>query len=320
MIKTGIIGGAGYTAGELIRILIHHPEADIRFIHSNSHHGQPISNVHSDLYHVDLTFTDMDFQDTDLIFLCMGHDKSKQFFDNQVLPDNIKVIDLSRDYRLKSHTNPFIYGLPELNKESIKTASYIANPGCFATAIELAVLPLAHQKALSEEIHVNGITGSTGAGQHPTPTSHFSWRNNNVSLYKVFQHQHLSEIEQSIKQLQPDYEKDINFVPVRGDFTRGILVSAYTRSPLSEKELNDMFSDYYKNHPFVHMIHRSPDIKQVVNTNNCYLHVTKHRDYAFITSVSDNLLKGASGQAVQNMNMMYGLNETSGLKLKPVIF
>lgn len=320
MIKTGIIGGAGYTAGELIRILIHHPDADIRFIHSTSHHGEPIAHVHSDLYHVELSFSDMDFQDTDLVFFCMGHDKSQPFMENHTLPENIKVIDLSRDFRLKSPGNPFIYGLPELNRHSIKTASFIANPGCFATAIQLALLPLAHENALSDEIHVHGITGSTGAGQNPTPTSHFSWRNNNVSLYKVFQHQHLSEIEQSIKQLQPDYEKDINFVPVRGDFSRGILVSAYTQTQFNEKELNEMFSDYYKDHPFVHVINRNPDIKQVVNTNNCYLHVTKHRNYAFITSVSDNLLKGASGQAVQNMNLMHGLDEKSGLDLKAVSF
>ncbi len=321
MINIGIIGGAGYTAGELIRILLYHPEATIAFIHSNSNFGKRIYEVHSDLLgDTELTFSEIDYSKVDVIFLCMGHGMSKEFVMHKDFPDHIKIIDLSHDFRLKTEENNFIYGLPELNKEAIKEAKYVANPGCFASGIQLAVLPLAKNNLLIDDVHVNGITGSTGAGQKLSPTTHFSWRNNNVSVYKAFKHQHLGEVNQSIKQLQNSFDNEVNFIPVRGNFTRGILISAYTKGVKSEEEFIHLYKEYYKNHPFVIISDSNPDLKQVVNTNKCILRITKHEEKVLIISVIDNLIKGASGQAIQNMNLMFGLPEDMGLKLKSVGF
>jgi N-acetyl-gamma-glutamyl-phosphate reductase len=322
MIKVGIIGGAGYTAGELIRILLNHPEADIVFVQSSSNAGNLVSDVHDDLLgETDLKFTDeMPLDTVDVVFLCMGHGKSVEFMQNNKLPKSLKVIDLSHDFRLKRAGNEFVYGLPELNRKEIKTAKYIANPGCFATGIQLALLPLAEEGLLTDEVHVQAITGSTGAGQKPTETSHFSWRSSNVSAYKIFEHQHEGEILQSLKQLQPVFDKDFNFVPIRGNHTRGIFVSAYTNFKGSIEEANKLFEDFYQTHPFVFVTKSNPGVKQVVNTNKALIYLEKHGNKLVIISVTDNLIKGASGQAVQNMNLMFGLDEKTGLNLKPVAF
>ncbi|WP_430972196.1 N-acetyl-gamma-glutamyl-phosphate reductase [Sunxiuqinia rutila] len=322
MIQVGIIGGAGYTAGELIRILLNHPQAEIAFVQSSSNGGNPVTNVHRDLLgETDLQFVaEPDFAKVDVIFLCMGHGKSKAFVEANSLPESLKVIDLSHDYRLKAAGNAFVYGLPEINREAIRTAQYIANPGCFATGIQLAVLPLAAAGLVKNEIHVHAITGSTGAGQAPSATSHFSWRNSNVSVYKAFQHQHLGEIGQSFKQLQDSFDFDINFVPVRGNHTRGIFASVYTDFDGSLEEAVQLYETYYATHPFVFVSSENPDVKQVVNTNKAVLHLEKHGRKLLILSVTDNLLKGASGQAVQNMNLQFGLDEKAGLNLKPVSF
>lgn len=322
MIKVGIIGGAGYTAGELIRILLGHPEAEVTYIHSTSNAGKPVTAVHKDLLgETDLLFSsEFDFSGLDVIFLCMGHGKSVEFMNHHQLPSNLKVIDLSHDYRLKRAGNNFIYGLPELNREAIKTAQYIANPGCFATGIQLSVLPLAAAGLIKDEIHVNATTGSTGAGQNPTATSHFSWRNGNVSAYKIFEHQHLGEINQSLSQLQASYSPSLNFIPIRGNHTRGIFATAYTKYEGSLDEAKELYENYYAEHPFVHITNENPDLKQVVNTNKCLLYLMKHDDKLLIISVTDNLIKGASGQAVQNMNLMFGLHEKTGLYLKPSAF
>ena len=321
VIKVGIIGGAGYTAGELIRILINHPNVEIAFIHSTSNAGNPISDVHSDLIgETDLVFTnELDF-DSDLIFLCMGHGRSKIFLSENVIPSHIKIVDLSRDFRLKEDTHSYIYGLPELNKTAIKASNHIANCGCFATAIQLALLPLAKAQLLNNDVHVHAITGSTGAGQRPSNTTHFSWRNNNISIYKAFNHQHLDEIKQSLKQLQPTFNQAIHFLPVRGDFPRGIYASAYLTSNLTIEAATELYQNFYKNEPFVHVSAKNPNLKQVVNTNKAILHIEKHNDQLLIISMIDNLIKGASGQAVQNMNLMFGLEETTGLRLKAVAF
>lgn len=322
MIKVGIIGGAGYTAGELLRILLNHPEAEIGFIHSTSNAGNPVSDVHIDLLgETDLIFTDqMPFNKVDVIYLCMGHGKSKEFMDAHNLPKTLKVIDLSHDYRLKREGNNFVYGLPEINRETIKSAQFIANPGCFATGIQLALLPLAANGLLQDEIHVQAITGSTGAGQKPTATSHFSWRSGNVSAYKIFQHQHEGEIIQSLKQLQAGFDKDFNFVPVRGNHTRGIFVAAYTKFDGTLEEAKELYAKYYEEHPFVFMTDTNPGVKQVVNTNKAVVYLEKHGFKLVMISLTDNLIKGASGQAVQNMNLMFGLDEKTGLNLKPVAF
>lgn len=318
-IKIGIIGGAGYTGGELLRILLHHPRAEIAFVHSISNAGNQISDVHADLFgETDLRFTDALQTDVDVLFFCLGHGKSAEFLQANPLPESMKIIDLSQDFRDTS--NGFIYGLPELNRERINAANRVANPGCFATAIQLALLPLAKAGLLNEEIHVSAITGSTGAGQSLSPTTHFSWRNNNVSVYKPFQHQHLREIRQSLRSLQPSFKKQINFIPYRGDFTRGIFASAYLPCELDESEAVVLFTDFYAPHPFVRISPQNPNLKQVVNTNNNILHLEKHDDTLLIISVIDNLVKGASGQAVQNMNLMFSLEETAGLRLKPVAF
>lgn len=322
MIKVGIIGGAGYTAGELIRILLNHPKAEIVFVQSSSNKGNPIHAVHKDLLgDSELIFTeDADFNSVDVLFFCMGHGKSKEFIAANPIPEKVKVIDLSHDFRLKREGNDFVYGLPELNREAICKANKIANPGCFATGIQLALLPLAAAGLLRNEVHVHAITGSTGAGQAPSSTSHFSWRNSNVSVYKAFEHQHLGEINQSLKQLQPGFQYDLNFIPVRGNHTRGIFVSAYTEYDGTLTDAVDMYEKYYAGHPFVFVTGENPDVKQVVNTNKAFLYLEKHGNKLMILSVTDNLLKGASGQAVQNMNLMFGLAETEGLKLKPVSF
>lgn len=322
MIKVGIIGGAGYTAGELLRILLNHPFAEIGFVQSTSNAGNPISDVHIDLLgESDIVFTDkMPFDEVDVIFLCMGHGKSKEFMEKQELPKFLKVIDLSHDFRLKREDNDFIYGLPELNRDEIEASERIANPGCFATGIQFALLPLAANGLLKDEIHVQAITGSTGAGQKPTATSHFSWRNSNVSAYKVFQHQHEGEILQSLTQLQDNFDKDFNFVPIRGNHTRGIFVSCYTKFDGTIEEAKELYKDYYDNHPFVFVSDKNPSVKQVVNTNKGIIYLEKHGSKLVIISLTDNLIKGASGQAVQNMNLMFGLDEKAGLSLKSVAF
>jgi len=321
MIKAGIAGGAGYTAGELLRILIYHPSVQIKFVHSNSNAGKTVTEVHRDLLgETSLMFTNDFNNDIDVLFLCMGHGKSKEFIQNHSLPQSIKIIDLSRDFRLKPTSGNYIYGLPELNKEKIEASGYIANPGCFATSIQLALLPLAEARLLSSDIHVNAITGSTGAGQNPSATTHFSWRNNNISIYKAFQHQHLDEIYQSIGQLQPGYTQKINFIPMRGNFTRGIFASSYTDCSLSEAEAIYLYEHFYDNDPFVIVSRENPHLKQVVNTNKCILYLQKHDNKLLIVSMIDNLIKGASGQAVHNMNLMFGLEESAGLGLKAVAF
>ncbi|MDA3879426.1 MAG: N-acetyl-gamma-glutamyl-phosphate reductase [Prolixibacteraceae bacterium] len=322
MIKVGIIGGAGYTAGELLRILLNHPEAEVKYIHSTSNSGNKVTDVHKDLLgDIDLVFSgEMNFSGLDVIFLCMRHGKSIEFLEQNKLPSTLKVIDLSHDYRLKRDGNTFVYGLPEMNLNAIKKAQHVANPGCFATGIQLALLPLAANNLIHDEIHVNAITGSTGAGQNPTRTSHFSWRNNNLSAYKIFEHQHLGEINQSLNQLQNSYKPTLNFIPLRGNHTRGIYVTAYTNYDGSIDDAKKMYNEYYNNSPFVHIVDENPDLKQVVNTNKCLLHLIKHDNKLLIISVSDNLIKGASGQAVQNMNIMFGFNQKAGLYMKPSAF
>jgi len=322
MIHIGIIGGAGYTAGELLRILLNHPLVEVTFVHSTSNAGNKISDVHKDLLgDTDLFFSgEMNFEGLDVIFLCMGHGKSVEFMNQYELPGYLKVIDLSHDFRLKRDGNHFVYGLPELNREQIRFSKYIANPGCFATGIQLSVLPLAASQLISDEIHVNAITGSTGAGQSPSSTSHFSWRNGNVSAYKIFSHQHLDEINQSINQLQSSYSPSLNFVPIRGNHTRGIFAVSYTKFSGNLEDAQNLYNEYYKNHPFVVVTKENLDLKQVVNTNKCILYLEKHGDKLLIISITDNLIKGASGQAVQNMNLMFGIDEKAGLNLKPIAF
>lgn len=319
--RVGIIGGAGYTAGELIRILIYHPAVQIAFVHSNSNTNKPLHSVHTDL----LGETDIHFSATwtnpiDVLFLCTGHDTSKQFLAENTFPNTVKIIDLSKDFRLKADADGFVYGLPELNKTEIRQATRIANPGCFATAIQLALLPMAKNQWIQEALHIHGITGSTGAGQKPESTTHFSWRNNNISVYKAFTHQHLDEVQQSLAQLQPNLANHINFLPLRGNFSRGIFVSIYTNTHRTLEELQTAYQTYYQDEPFVQLASKNPDLKQVVNTNKCILYLEKIQDKVLIISLIDNLLKGASGQAVQNMNLLFGLEETLGLKLKAIGF
>ena len=321
MIKAGIAGGAGYTGGELLRILIHHPQVEIAFVHSNSNAGNKLYEVHRDLNgETDLLFTDQLSFDIDVLFLCMGHGQSRQFVQDHQIPEHVKIIDLSQDFRIASPGNDYVYGLPELNREQIREAVHLANPGCFATGIQLALLPLAKAGLLTEHVHVNGITGSTGAGQAPSVTTHFSWRSNNISAYKTFNHQHLKEINQSLHQLQPDFNKKLYFIPVRGDFARGIFTSAYTQTSMSLEEAVLLYHEYYQDHPFAIVSDQNPDLKQVVNSNKCLVYLEKHEDVLLIITVIDNLLKGASGQAVQNMNLMFGLDEKTGLNLKSIAF
>lgn len=322
MIRIGIIGGAGYTAGELLRVLLNHPQAEIVFVNSSSNAGNNITDVHSGLIgECDLVFTDaLVFDQVDVLFLCSAHGDSKKFMDANSIPDRVKIIDLSTDYRQKRDSHDFVYGLPEMNKTSISKANHIANPGCFATCIQLALLPLAAKGLLKAEINITGITGSTGAGVKPSSTTHFSWRNDNISVYKAFDHQHLMEIGQSMSQLQNNFNQDINFIPVRGDFARGIFVSAYTDFDGSLEDAEGLYKDFYKEAVFTFVTEKNVDMKQVINTNKCVLHLEKHGKKLLILSVIDNLLKGASGQAVHNMNLMFGLDEKTGLNLKPIAF
>lgn len=321
-INVGVVGGAGYTAGELVRILIHHPQVNIVFINSSSNAGNPIEDVHSGLIgETDLVFTDeLPFDKVDALFLCSAHGDSKKFMEAHTIPATLKIIDLSTDYRESRPDHTFVYGLPELNHEAISKANRIANPGCFATAIQLALLPLAKNHLLKDEVHVNAITGSTGAGVKPSSTSHFSWRNNNISIYKPFGHQHLQEIGQSLHQLQPGFNLPVNFIPVRGNFTRGIYVTAYTRYEGSLQEAIQLYTDFYADSAFTFVTTKNPDMKQVVNTNKGIVYLEKHGDKLLVVSMIDNLLKGASGQAVQNMNLMFGLDEKAGLNLKATGF
>lgn len=320
MIKVGIIGGAGYTAGELLRILLNHPEVDVHFVNSLSNAGNKLYNVHEGLFgETEMTFTDqLPLDQVDALFICSGHGDSKKFLEANIVPSHIKIIDLSQDFRDES--NGFVYGLPEVNRERIKNADKLANPGCFATAIQLGILPLAANGLLKGEVHTNGITGSTGAGVKPSATSHFSWRNNNISIYKAFTHQHLIEINRTLKQLQAGFNHDINFLPLRGDFARGIFVSSYTECDLSAEELTALYKEFYKDAAFTFVMDANLDLKQVVNTNKAIVHVEKHGNKVLAVSAIDNLLKGASGQAVQNFNLMFGLDESYGLKLKSVAF
>ncbi len=322
MIKVGIIGGAGYTAGELIRLLHNHPETELIFVNSTSNAGNLLSDVHAGLLgETDMRFTDqLPYDKIDVLFFCVAHGDTKAFMASNQVPDHLKIIDLSTDYRHKATCNNFVYGLPELNSEAIKTASRVANPGCFATAIQLALLPLAKAGLLNNEIHINALTGSTGAGVKPGATSHFSWRENNISVYKPFGHQHLKEITESLLQLQPGFSADINFIPVRGNFTRGIFATVYLNFKGKIEEAKDLFVNYYKDSPFTFVTDVNPDLKQVVNTNKCILYLEKHGDKLLIISCIDNLLKGASGQAVHNMNLMFGLDERMGLRLKASAF
>ncbi|GAO29076.1 N-acetyl-gamma-glutamyl-phosphate reductase [Geofilum rubicundum] len=321
MIKVGIAGGAGYTAGELIRILLGHPQAELVWILSGSHAHEPVHKVHRDLLgDTDLVFVEKpDFSAVDVVFFCMGHGKSAAFLEGHSIPDRVKIIDLSHDYRLKAEGNDFVYGLPEMSREAIQEATHVANPGCFATAIQLALLPLADAGLLTE-VHIHAITGSTGAGQAPSGTTHFSWRNNNISVYKAFGHQHLQEIGQSLKALMPAFDAAVNFVPLRGDFARGILASVYLDCDLSQEEACRLFDRYYETAVFTSRFEENIDLKQVVNTNKCLLHVAKYDGKLHVTSVIDNLTKGASGQAIHNMNLMFGIAEKTGLYLKPSAF
>lgn len=322
MITIGIIGGSGYTAGELIRILMFHPNAKLDFVYSTTNAGKPLSVAHHDLLgDIEMNFTDTVNPNVDVVFLCLGHGKSISFLENNKFSDATKIIDLGNDFRLTKDKDvegkTFVYGLPELNKSSIKKAQYIANPGCFATAIQLALLPLAANGLLNEDVHINATTGSTGAGVSLSETSHFSWRNNNMSHYKAFDHQHLGEINQSLNQLQEDYTNELIFIPNRGDFPRGIFATLYTKSEESLEDLVAKYEAFYADQPFVTVTTTNINMKQVVQTNKCIISLMKKGNRVLITSVIDNLLKGASGQAVQNMNLMFGLEETIGLHLKP---
>lgn len=319
-INIGIIGGAGYTGGELLRILIHHPNAVIQFVNSQSQAGKFVYETHRDLIgETELKFTDkLPFERIEALFLCSGHGQSVKFLAENTVPDFIKIIDLSTDFRDESAG--FIYGLPELQKSRIETATKIANPGCFATCIQLGILPLAAAGLLTSDVHVSAITGSTGAGQALSHTTHFSWRNNNISVYKAFTHQHLKEITQSVKSLQNDFDSEINFIPYRGNFTRGIMANTYTQFAGSLADAVALFSVFYTSHPFTHVTTSEIDLKQVVNTNKAVIQLQKHGNKLLITSIIDNLTKGASGQAVQNMNLAFGINETAGLLLKTVGF
>ncbi|WP_303312172.1 N-acetyl-gamma-glutamyl-phosphate reductase [Hymenobacter sp. BT730] len=324
-IKVGIVGGAGYTAGELIRILLHHEFVELGGIVSSSNAGNPVYQVHDDLVgETDLVFASELAGDEDVVFLCLGHGNSKAWLEKNSLPETTHVIDLSNDFRLEADAEfegrEFVYGLPELNKSRIQQAQSIANPGCFATAIQLALLPLAQAGKLTDDVHVSAITGSTGAGQSLSETVHFSWRTNNVSIYKPFTHQHLGEIGESLAQLQSPLELDIHFIPYRGNFSRGIFASVYTPSDLTQEEAWELYKKFYADAPFTTVSDKEIHLKQVVNTNKCLLHVQKFGKQLLITSVIDNLVKGASGQAIQNMNLLFGLPETTGLHLKSVLF
>ena len=324
MISAGIIGGSGYTGGELIRLLVNHPEVSLNFIFSSSRPGTSVTNAHPDLTGlIELDFSDKIEPETDVIFLCLGHGLSREFLSQNPISKQTKVIDLSTDFRSGATADmdgrSFVYGLPELFAKDIVASNNVANPGCFATAIQLALLPLAMANLLQNTIHINGITGSTGAGIKPSPTTHFSWRNNNISWYKPFTHQHLAEIKEGLTSLQPDLG-DIHFLPYRGNFSRGILVTAYTEFKGSEKEAIGLYRDFYADAPFTQIVDQPIQLKQVVNTNQCHIHLHKHNNTLLITSAIDNLLKGASGQAVENMNLMFEFDQQTALRLKAGVF
>lgn len=322
MIKVGILGGAGYTAGELIRILINHPEAEIVFVNSESNAGNLLTDVHGGLYgETDMRFTDsMPFDSVDVVFFCFGHGKSEQFLKEHTIPANVKIIDLAQDFRIAAPGNDYVYGLPEINREEIKGAQHLANPGCFATCIQLALLPAASLHILDSDVVVNAVTGSTGAGQKPTATTHFSWRNNNFSVYKVFTHQHLAEIRQSLTQVQGSLDASIDFVPMRGDFARGIFATCVIKTDMPEDKIVEAYKEFYRDAAFTHYIDKPIDMKQVVNTNKALIHCDVVDGKLLVTSTIDNLLKGAVGQAVQNMNLMFGIEESAGLRLKASAF
>jgi len=327
MIRVGILGAAGYTGGELIRLLLNHPEAEIVFANSESNAGNPVSDVHEGLVgETDLLFTsEMPFDQVDVVFFCFGHGKSEQFLKEHTIPEHVKIIDLAQDFRVKSEAlrvknYDFTYGLPETHREQIRAARHLANPGCFATCIQLAMLPALKAGIISGDIHVNGITGSTGAGQKPGATTHFSWRNDNISVYKTFTHQHLLEINQTVQELHPGYDGRVLFIPQRGCFTRGIFVTAYAKCNKPLEEVQRIYADYYQDAAFTHFVTKSPDMKQVVNTNKAIVYVERYEDQLLMISCIDNLLKGAVGQAVQNMNLMFGIDETAGLRLKASAF
>lgn len=330
MIKVGILGAAGYTGGELIRLLLNHPEAEIVFANSGSNAGNKVADVHGGLFgETDLEFTDaMPFDEVDVVFFCFGHGKSEEFLKEHSIPAHVKIIDLAQDFRIAAPTHDYVYGLPEIHKAEIQKCQHLANPGCFATCIQLGLLPLAKAGLLKHDVSVNAITGSTGAGQKPTGTTHFSWRNNNMSVYKVFTHQHLHEIRQSLTELQGELDASIDFIPYRGDFPRGIFCTEVVKfdgeegsatNPTGE-QLAQMYKEFYADAAFTHYVDKAVDMKQVVNTNKCLVHVDKFGNKVVITSTIDNLLKGAVGQAVQNMNLMFGIDEKAGLNLKPSAF
>jgi N-acetyl-gamma-glutamyl-phosphate reductase len=321
MIKVGILGAAGYTGGELIRLLLNHPEVEIVFANSESNAGNLVSDVHEGLIgDTNLRFTDaMPFDEVDVLFFCFGHGKSKAFLKEHTIPEHVRIIDLAQDFRIKGE-HDYVYGLPEINKGEIVKAQHVANPGCFATAIQLALLPAAKMGLLTEDVAVNAITGSTGAGQKPGATTHFSWRNNNLSIYKPFQHQHIAEIRQSLTQVQGHLEASIDFIPYRGDFARGIFCTAVIKTEVPADDIIEAYKAFYADAAFTHYADKSLDLKQVVNTNKALVHCEKYGNKLLVTSCIDNLLKGAVGQAVQNMNLMFGIDETAGLLLKASAF
>jgi len=320
--RVGILGAAGYTGGELIRVLLNHPEAEIVFANSESNAGNLVSDVHEGLVgETDLEFTsEMPFDMVDVVFFCFGHGKSEQFLKEHKIPDNVKIIDLAQDFRLAAPGNDYVYGLPEINKERIAKAQHVANPGCFATCIQLGLLPAANMKIIDKDVAVNAITGSTGAGQKPSSTTHFSWRNNNMSIYKAFNHQHVPEIRQSLTQVQGYLDAAIDFIPYRGDFARGIFATEVVKTDAPIEEIVAAYKDFYKDAAFTHYSDKAIDMKQVVNTNKCLVHCEKFGDKLLVTSTIDNLLKGAVGQAVQNMNIMFNIDEKAGLNLKASAF
>lgn len=321
MVRVGILGAAGYTGGELIRLLINHPQAEIVFANSESNAGNLICDVHEGLMgETDMRFTaEMPFGEVDVVFFCFGHEKSRAFLQEHTIPSHVKIIDLAQDFRIAGE-HDYVYGLPETHRQEISTCMHLANPGCFATCIQLGLLPALKAGIISGDIHTNGITGSTGAGQKPGATTHFSWRNDNISIYKTFTHQHLHEINQTIHELQPQYDGQMFFIPQRGCFTRGIFVTSYARCNTPIEEVKAIYEDYYRDAAFTHVVSTSPDMKQVVNTNKALVYVERYADQLLMVSCIDNLLKGAVGQAVENMNLMFGLPEDTGLRLKASAF
>ncbi len=320
-IKAAIAGGTGYTAGELLRILINHPEVEICSVLSTTSAGQSVASVHRDLFgETELKFTDKT-GNPNVLFLCLGHGLSREFLTNNEISDNCKIIDLGNDFRVDSNfrKRDFVYGLCDLNRKKIERADSVANPGCFATAIQLGILPMLSKKLIDDDIHVTAITGSTGAGKKPSETGHFSYRESNISVYKPFTHQHLDEINKTIKSMTGS-PIQVNFVPVRGDFTRGIFASIYTECDIALKDVIELYHAYYEKSPFVFISDEPISLKEVINTNKCLIHLESHNGYLHITSIIDNLVKGASGQAVENMNLMFSLDETTGLKLKSIAF